>query len=103
MAKILLRQVGQGRDTVLIIDEVASWFTSANDDTITVPTGCSVFPAEVPRPSRRWAELRFANIVHWSEPRRGGHFGAWEQPRPFIDDLRATARALKALPGHGEP
>jgi pimeloyl-ACP methyl ester carboxylesterase len=85
------------------IDEVATWFTSANDDMITVPTGCSVFPAEVPRPSRRWAELRFANIVHWSEPRLGGHFGAWEQPRPFIDDLRATARALKALPGHGEP
>ncbi|MFD2078233.1 Pimeloyl-ACP methyl ester carboxylesterase [Actinopolymorpha cephalotaxi] len=77
------------------IDEVAPWFTSATADTIAVPTGASVFPAEAPRPSRRWAERRFTNIVHWSEPPRGGHFGAWEQPGLFVADVRATARALR--------
>jgi hypothetical protein len=49
----------------------------------------------VPRPSRRWAARRFANIVYWSEPERGGHFAAWEQPELFAADLRATAQALK--------
>ena len=76
------------------IDEVATWFTDTTEDTINVPTGCSVYPAEVPRPSRRWAERRFTNIVHWSEPERGGHFAAWEQPDLFVADLRATAAAL---------
>jgi pimeloyl-ACP methyl ester carboxylesterase len=76
------------------IDEVSTWFTSATTDTIAVPTGCTVFPAEIPRPSRRWAERRFTNIVHWNQPDRGGHFGAWEEPTLFVEGLRATARAL---------
>jgi epoxide hydrolase len=52
------------------------WFTTAASDIITVPAGCSVFPKEVPRPSRRWAQRRFASIVHWNQPGRGGHFAA---------------------------
>jgi pimeloyl-ACP methyl ester carboxylesterase len=76
------------------IEEVSAWFTSATTDTVAVPTGCAVFPAEIPRPSRRWAEQRFTNIVNWNEPHRGGHFGAWEEPELFVDGLRATARAL---------
>ena len=77
------------------IAEVSRWFTTATGDTVTVPTGCSVFPKEVPRPSRRWAARRFTNIVHWSEPNRGGHFAAWEQPELFAQDLRATTRAIR--------
>ena len=66
------------------IAQVTEWFTTAAGDAIAVPAGCSVFPAEVPRPSRRWAQRRFTNIVHWSEPGRGGHFAAWEQPGLFV-------------------
>nr|AUO14869.1 hypothetical protein [Amycolatopsis sp.] len=29
-------------------------------------TGCSVFPKELQRPSRRWAERRFPNIRYWN-------------------------------------
>ena len=54
-----------------------------------VPTGCSVFPRENPRPSRRWAERRFRDIRYWGEPGRGGHFAAFEQPELFVDELRA--------------
>ena len=77
------------------IAEVSTWFTTATGDTVTVPTGCSLFPKEVPRPSRRWAAHRFTNIVHWSEPDRGGHFAAWEQPELFAQGLRATIRAIR--------
>ena len=63
---------------------------------IGVPAGASVFPAEVPRPSRRWAERRFTDIRHWGEPPRGGHFAAMEQPELFADEVRAVARALGA-------
>jgi pimeloyl-ACP methyl ester carboxylesterase len=77
------------------IGEVAGWFTAAAHDTVSVPAGCSIFPKEVPRVSRRWAQRRFANIVHWGEPDRGGHFAAWEQPGLFVTEVRAVARALR--------
>jgi epoxide hydrolase len=61
---------------------------------VTVPVGCSVFPRENPRPSRRWAERRFTDIRYWGEPARGGHFAAFEQPSLFIDEVRACVAAL---------
>jgi pimeloyl-ACP methyl ester carboxylesterase len=76
------------------IGEISAWFTDTIGDTVEVPTGCTVFPKEVPRPSRRLAERRFSNIVYWSEPLRGGHFGAWEQPASFVEETRAVRRAL---------
>ena len=80
------------------IAQVTRWFTTAAGDVVTVPAGCSVFPKEVPRPSRRWAERRFVNIVHWGEPRRGGHFAAWEQPGLFTGEVRAVARGCARPP-----
>ncbi|HEX6685184.1 MAG TPA: epoxide hydrolase [Candidatus Limnocylindrales bacterium] len=64
-------------------------------DIITVPTGCSIFPKENPRPSRRWAQKRFVNIHYWSEPGRGGHFAAFEQPELFVREVRACFRTLR--------
>ena len=78
------------------IAEVSRWFTSATDDEIAVPMGATVFPREVPRPSRRWASERFTDIVHWGEPTCGGHFGAWEQPDIFVAELTTFARTLAA-------
>jgi epoxide hydrolase len=77
------------------IAEVTTWFTQATSETITVPTGCTVFPREVPRPFRHWAERRFSHLVHWGEPERGGHFGAWEQPELFVAEVRTVADALR--------
>jgi epoxide hydrolase len=65
------------------------WIAGTADDRVLVPTGCSVFPKELQRPSRRWAERRFPNILYWSEPARGGHFAAFEQPALFTEDVRA--------------
>jgi pimeloyl-ACP methyl ester carboxylesterase len=76
------------------MNEVSRWFTDPVTDTVSVPVAAAVFPHEVPRPSRRWAEARFTKIVHWSEPPRGGHFGAWEQPDFVATDLRAAVAAL---------
>jgi pimeloyl-ACP methyl ester carboxylesterase len=78
------------------IGEISTWFSHSISDSIDVPTGCTVFPKEVPRPSRRLAERRFTNIVYWGEPQRGGHFGAWEQPDLFVQEARAVRRALLA-------
>ena len=63
---------------------------------ITVPTGCSIFPKEIFRSSRRWAEKRFTNLVHWNELPKGGHFAAFEQPATFVNELRMCFRHMRA-------
>jgi epoxide hydrolase len=59
------------------------------------PAGVSMFPKEQVRVSRRWAERRFSNLVHFNELGKGGHFAALEQPDAFVDELRTTFRSLR--------
>ena len=75
--------------------QVQSWFTESTSDTVDVPTGCSIFPKELPRPSRRWAEKRYIDIRYWNEPSRGGHFAAFERPDIFVDEVRAFFRLVR--------
>jgi pimeloyl-ACP methyl ester carboxylesterase len=77
------------------IRQVNEWIRGATTDTVDVPTGCSIFPREIQRPSRRWAERRFLDIRHWNELDRGGHFAAFEQPELFVDELRSFFRLLR--------
>jgi pimeloyl-ACP methyl ester carboxylesterase len=62
---------------------------------VPVPTGASVFPKEIARPSRRWAEGRFPDLRHWNELDRGGHFAAFEQPEVFVDEVRTFFRTVR--------
>jgi pimeloyl-ACP methyl ester carboxylesterase len=77
------------------IRRVNEWISGTNIDTVAVPTGCSIFPKELQRPSRRWAEKRFLEIRYWNEPQRGGHFAAFEQPELFIEEVRAFFRLVR--------
>jgi pimeloyl-ACP methyl ester carboxylesterase len=77
------------------IRQVNRWISGDHDDTVTVPTGCSIFPKELQRPSRRWAERRFLDIRHWNELDRGGHFAAFEQPELFVDEVRSFFRLVR--------
>ena len=60
-----------------------------------VPVGCSVFPKEILRTSRRWAEMQFADLRYFNEVDRGGHFAAFEQPERFVDEVRACFRVIR--------
>jgi len=62
---------------------------------VKVPVGCSIFPKEIFRTSRRWAEKRFGQLLYWNEPDKGGHFAAFEQPEKFVADLRACFWPLR--------
>lgn len=70
-------------------------FHSMAFDPVELPVGCSLFPGEILRTSRRWAEKRFHNLVYWNEPSKGGHFAAFEQPELFVEELRACFRTLR--------
>jgi pimeloyl-ACP methyl ester carboxylesterase len=74
---------------------VQARFRTGTTDVVEVPTACSIFPKENPRPSRRWAAKRFTDIRYWGEPARGGHFAAFEQPALFVAELRAGLRAMR--------
>jgi epoxide hydrolase len=64
-------------------------------DPVEVPAGMSIFPKEIFRASRRWAERRFHDIRYWNELDRGGHFAAFEQPALFVDEVRASFRSVR--------
>lgn len=70
-------------------------FRSVSAAQVPVPTGCSLFPNEILRLSRRWAEARFPNIVYWNALDRGGHFAAWEQPELFAAEVRAAFAVME--------
>ena len=70
-------------------------FRNPSLDPVRVPVGCSIFPKEIFRTSRRWAEKRFQKLVHFRELPRGGHFAAFEQPETFVREVRETFRGLR--------
>ncbi|MEE4146388.1 MAG: epoxide hydrolase family protein [Halieaceae bacterium] len=70
-------------------------FNNPSLETITIPVGCSIFPREIFRSSRRWAEKRFTNLVYWNELEKGGHFAALEQPQLYLEEIRNCFRGLR--------
>jgi pimeloyl-ACP methyl ester carboxylesterase len=62
---------------------------------VDVPAGATVFPKEIRRPPRKWAERVYRDLVYWNEVDRGGHFAAFEQPGTFVDELRACFRRIR--------
>jgi pimeloyl-ACP methyl ester carboxylesterase len=77
------------------IRQVNRWISGQAGDTIDVPAGCSIFPKELQRPSRRWAARRFTDIRYWNEPAAGGHFAAFEQPEQFVTEVRSFFRIVR--------
>lgn len=67
-------------------------FGKTTNAPVEIPMGASIFPAEIMMTSRRWAEQRFKNIVHWNELDRGGHFAAFEVPDLYVEEVREWAR-----------
>jgi pimeloyl-ACP methyl ester carboxylesterase len=63
-------------------------FGSTNQDPVSIPVGCSIYPKEIFRTSERWAKKQFPNLVHFNVLDKGGHFAAFEQPDSFVNELR---------------
>ena len=70
-------------------------FGNPNMDPVGLPTGLTIFPKEIFRTSRRWAEKRFTKLIHFSEQPRGGHFAAFERPEAWLEEVRRCFRALR--------
>ena len=74
------------------------WENNANNFnavSVSIPAAITVFPGEIYRAPRSWAERSYHNLIYWNEVDRGGHFAAWEQPELFTAEIRAAFRQLR--------
>ena len=74
------------------------WENNANNFNavdIALPAAVTVFPGEIYRAPRSWAERSYHNLIYFNEVDKGGHFAAWEQPALFSAELRAAFRPLR--------
>jgi pimeloyl-ACP methyl ester carboxylesterase len=61
---------------------------------VPVPAGCSIFPKEIFKASRRWAQQRFTDLRHFNVLDEGGHFAAFETPDVFVREVRDCFRLM---------
>ncbi|WP_329047449.1 epoxide hydrolase [Amycolatopsis sp. NBC_01488] len=61
---------------------------------VEVPSGFTLFPGDIVRPPRSWLD-RTANTVRVTEPARGGHFAAFEEPELYAQELRDFFRPYR--------
>ena len=112
-------QSGGEPERVLTLDDMLDaislyWFTDSatssaqlyweNDESggnnfnavdISIPAAITVFPGEIYRAPRSWAERSYHKLIYWHEAEKGGHFAAWEQPQIFAVEIRAAFRSLR--------
>ena len=74
------------------VEKVKEWLAPKG-----APAGFALFPKDIARPPREWAE-RFYDVRRWSEMERGGHFAALEEPERLAEEIRAFFRPLRAVP-----
>ena len=63
---------------------------------VNVPAGMSVFPKEILKASRRWAETRFKDLRYFNVLDKGGHFAAFEKPEVFVQELRSCFATMRS-------
>src|SRR5882724_8682067 len=65
-----------------------------NQKGVKIPVAVTVFPDELYPTPRSWAEQAFPKLIHYNKVDHGGHFAAWEQPKIFTEELRASFKSL---------
>ncbi|MGK3204762.1 epoxide hydrolase family protein [Amycolatopsis sp. MEPSY49] len=86
-----------GASSAQLYYEVAAQFRhpQAAEPPWRAPVGVAVFPRDFVLPVRSLAERAIPTITRWTEFDRGGHFAAMEQPRLFVEDVRAFFRSCR--------
>jgi hypothetical protein len=62
---------------------------------LSLPVAFTVFPGEIYKAPRSWAEKVYPNLIYFNEAERGGHFAAWEEPELFAEEMRAGFKTLR--------
>ena len=62
---------------------------------VAIPIAVSAFPDELYQVPRSWAERAYPKLIRYNKLEKGGHFAAWEQPKVFVEELRAGFQSLR--------
>lgn len=62
---------------------------------IELPMAATIFPKEIYRAPKAWAEAHWPNLIYWNEVDKGGHFAAFEQPKLFSEEMRKAFRSVR--------
>ena len=76
------------------------WENNANNFNavdINIPAAITVFPGEIYRAPRSWAERAYHKLIYFHTVDNGGHFAAWEQPELFATEIRAAFKSLRPV------
>jgi len=68
---------------------------------VDVPSAISIYPRDIEKWPRVWAQERYRQIVRWRVPEAGGHFPSLEVPAYFVKDLQEGLTAVLAASGSG--
>ncbi|MEW2218814.1 epoxide hydrolase family protein [Streptomyces sp. NPDC006990] len=63
---------------------------------VDVPSAISMYPRDIEKSPRPWAQERYRQIVRWNSPESGGHFPSLEVPEYFVKDLQEGLAAVLA-------
>ena len=72
----------------------SSVWTMGEGEKVPAPAGMALFPQEISRPPREWAERSY-DVRRWEEMPRGGHFAALEEPELLAGEVRAFFRSFR--------
>jgi pimeloyl-ACP methyl ester carboxylesterase len=62
---------------------------------VSIPAAVSVFPHEIYKAPRSWAERAYPNLIYFNEVDSGNHFAAWQEPALFTSEVRAAFQTLR--------
>ncbi len=62
---------------------------------IELPMAATIFPKEIYRAPKAWAEAHWPNLIYWNEVDKGGHFAAFEQPQLFSEEMRKAFKTIR--------
>jgi pimeloyl-ACP methyl ester carboxylesterase len=62
---------------------------------IKIPVAVSAFAEEIYQAPKSWAEKAYPKLIHYNSFPKGTHFAAWEQPKLFVDEMRASFKSLR--------
>jgi len=60
-----------------------------------LPVAVTVFPGEIYRAPKTWADRAYHNLIYFNEVNKGGHFAAWEEPKLFAEEIRKAFKTLR--------
>lgn len=62
---------------------------------VEIPVAVSAFAEEIYQAPKSWAEKAYPKLIHYNRFPKGTHFAAWEQPKLFVDEMRAGFKSLR--------